>query len=608
MACLAIDVGTCNTCACVTRDGVVEIVRDDGDLLIPSVIRYNNDGSIQCIGKNAYRNYWSAKNVVRCFKRIIGYHMNSKVMSEYMKNCVCRVVEGDDGFPAFEMPGFPENELTPTLCTQHMIEYIMDLATRQREIRFDELVVTVPAFFDNIQKNEVLKAATAADICDEDNIRIAYEPVAAALDYGVVAGDQKSRIMVVDIGGGTTDICVIDINDKKFSVKSTNGDNHLGGDDITNTLRDYILRKYEEIFEERLINAPENSKLYQVCSEQLKERVEEAKKLFARDNSVTINDLNVINSNITANGDSSSESSSDDEDRHCITVSYQEFRDMVKPYVDRIINLTIQTLRIVNISEDSIDKVILVGGSSRLRPVQEALRQKYGNKVMVSNNPEECVARGAFRASKIEEKRTGVILKQVISEYYGFPVYDYSTHREKFLVMIPRNTEYPNYREFSTTLYGEKMTDGTYCNDFRLDLFSSSDGTMNTARCLKHFAFYGEYKTQQAIKVILTVDRNGFLNVIIVQTFDGRILLREEKVVKLKVEEIYCEERADDTDSDVSEEYYDDEVPMPDCLPPPPAPLERFPFQLPEVPRDDIEFTSTTSDTEDIVISEDSDY
>ena len=94
MACLAIDVGTCNTCACVTRDGVVEIVRDDGDLLIPSVIRYNNDGSIQCIGKNAYRNYWSAKNVVRCFKRIIGYHMNSKVMSEYMKNCACRSASG----------------------------------------------------------------------------------------------------------------------------------------------------------------------------------------------------------------------------------------------------------------------------------------------------------------------------------------------------------------------------------------------------------------------------------------------------------------------------------------------------------------------------------
>ena len=313
---------------------------------------------------------------------------------------------------------------------------------------------------------------------------------------------------------------------------------------------------------------------------------------------------------------------------------------MVKPYVDRIINLTIQTLRIGNISEDSIDKVILVGGSSRLRPVQEALRQKYGNKVMVSNNPEECVARGALRASKIEEKRTGVYLKLVITEYYGFPVYDYSTHREKFLVMIPRNTEYPNYREFSTTLYGEKMTDGTYCNDFRLDLFSSSDGTMRTARFLKQFAFYGEYKTQQAIKVILTVDRNGFLNVIIVQTFDGRILLREEKVVKLKTKMRYDDDsdrdsdRDSDSDSDrdtdenedsygddvmdseLSEEDYEEEVPEPDflpppperdVLPPPPAPLERFPFHLPEVPRDDIEFTSTTSDTADIVISEDSD-
>ena len=82
MACLAIDVGTFNTCACVTNNGVMEMVRDQGDPLIPSVIRYNNNGSVQCIGRNAYRNYWSAKNDVRCFKRINGYRMNSRVMHE----------------------------------------------------------------------------------------------------------------------------------------------------------------------------------------------------------------------------------------------------------------------------------------------------------------------------------------------------------------------------------------------------------------------------------------------------------------------------------------------------------------------------------------------
>ena len=229
MACLAIDVGTFNTCACVTNNGVMEMVRDKGDPLIPSVIRYNNNGSVQCIGRNAYRNYWSAKNVVRCFKRIIGYRMNSRVMHDYMKNCVCRVIEGDDGFPAFRMECFPDNSLTPTLCTQHMIEYVKNLAYRQREMQFDELIITVPAFFDNIQKNEVLKAATAAGICNEDNITIVCEPVAAALDYGVVAGEQNCRIMVVDIGGGSTDICVMDINNKNYSVKSTHGDNHLGG-------------------------------------------------------------------------------------------------------------------------------------------------------------------------------------------------------------------------------------------------------------------------------------------------------------------------------------------------------------------------------------------
>ena len=369
--------------------------------------------------------------------------------------------------------------------------------------------------------------------------------------------------------------------------------------------------------------------------------------------------MNVINSNITANGDSSSDSSSDDEDRHCITVDYQEFRDMVKPYVDRIINLAIQTLRIGKISEDTIDKVILVGGSSRLRPVQEALRQRYGNKVMVSNNPEECVSRGALRASKIEEERTGVFLKLVITEYYGFPVYDYSTHREKFLVMIPRNTEYPNDREFSTNCYLVRKTDGTYITWANVDLYQSSDGTLKHKKLLKRFGFKKATPSSQAIKVIYTIDRNGFITVEIKQTCDGRTLRRKEKVVKLKTKMRYDDDsdrdsdRDSDSDSDrdtdenedsygddvmdseLSEEDYEEEVPEPDFLPPPPEPdflplpqrrevlppspperhalpsppvnLERFPFQLPEVPRDDIEFTSTTSDTADIVISEDSD-
>ena len=402
MACLAIDVGTFNTCACVTNNGVMEMVRDQGDPLIPSVIRYNNNGSVQCIGRKAYRNYWSAKNVVRCFKRIIGYRMNSRVMHDYMKNCVCRVIEGDDGFPAFRMECFPGNSLTPTLCTQHIIEYVKNLAYRQREMQFDELIITVPAFFDNIQKNEVLKAATAAGICNEDNIKIVCEPVAAALDYGVVAGEQNCRIMVVDIGGGTTDICVMDINNKEYSVESTHGDNHLGGDDITNTFCEYIFRKYEEVFYKPLITAPRMSNVFQVCQEQLKDKTEESMKLFAREDRVTIYNLGVINSNITV----ASDSSSDDD---YITINYQEFRDLVKPYVDRIVNLTSRTLQIGNIREDSIDKVILVGESCRLRPVQDALRQMYDNKVIVSNYPDECVVYGTLRASSIEEARTGVV-------------------------------------------------------------------------------------------------------------------------------------------------------------------------------------------------------
>ena len=141
-----------------------------------------------------------------------------------------------------------------------------------------------------------------------------------------------------------------------------------------------------------------------------------------------------MNANIAGNAGSSSDSDSDSDsdgnDGRNITVEFEEFNDLIKPYVERIVNLTTQALQIGNMSENEIDKVILVGGSSRLRSVQEALRRKYGNKVEVSNNPDECVARGALRASAYVRDRIGLNLKQVIPEYYSFPIYDDYTHRE----------------------------------------------------------------------------------------------------------------------------------------------------------------------------------
>ena len=227
---------------------------------------------------------------------------------------------------------------------------------------------------------------------------------------------------------------------------------------------------------------------------------------------------------------------------------------------------------------------------------------------------------------KIEEESTGLVLRQVIPEYYGFPIYDDYTHREKFQVMIPRNTVYPNTREFSTNCYLVRKTDGSYIDWADVDLYQSPDGTLGNAKCLNPFGFSGATPSSQAIKVIYTLDRNGFINVEIIQTCDGRILLQKEKVVEIKVEEKYVEKGADDTDSDVHGEYYEEEVPEPDflplpqrrevlppspperhALPSPPAPLERFPFQLPEVPRDALAFPEMSSDSEDIVISEDSD-
>lgn len=144
---LAIDLGTSNTVGVILEGGRYRIVEIDGSHLLPSAVRYNNDGTIKAVGKAALLHYWIQENVVRFVKRIIGYEVDTPEMRQYMDNCGCQVVKGRDGKAAFVIPAFPDRSLTPTIVSSHIIRCMADNAERQCNSKMDSLVVSVPAFF-----------------------------------------------------------------------------------------------------------------------------------------------------------------------------------------------------------------------------------------------------------------------------------------------------------------------------------------------------------------------------------------------------------------------------------------------------------------------------
>ena len=158
MKSLSIDIGTFNLCAVVSDSHKPLFILDENSpdknrkMIIPSIVRYNADGSVRCIGYDAEKKNRLDDYSDRCVKRIIGYKMNTPEMREYRRSCIREVVEGKDGFPAFKIACFPDNSLTPVKVTTDMIQYIAEEAHKIIEGRVGELVITVPAFFNTQQR------------------------------------------------------------------------------------------------------------------------------------------------------------------------------------------------------------------------------------------------------------------------------------------------------------------------------------------------------------------------------------------------------------------------------------------------------------------------
>lgn len=362
-----IDLGTTNSCIGVYKDEKVEVVNDQqGNRTCPSMVAFSEKGRAfgHAAKSQLVRNY---KNTVYDVKRLIGNTFSSEVVQRDMQNWGFQLVEGEGGKPEIKvMFAKKERTFSPEEISSMVIEHLVGLASGYAGSKITDIVITVPAYFNDSQRRATMDAGELAGF---RVLGVLNEPTAAAIAYGFENQEGAKKILVYDLGGGTFDVTVLHVENHTYSVLATGGDTHLGGDDLDLLMRDIIIQTIEE--EGGSVDRSDKRQMTD-----LRSRAENAK--------IGLSQLDYV------------EIECDKYDCDNITISRAQFEDAVKALIQKTIDLMKSVLADVNLAPSDIDDVVLIGGSSRIPIIKRLLEQIFGvGRVYEKINPDEAVAKGA---------------------------------------------------------------------------------------------------------------------------------------------------------------------------------------------------------------------
>lgn len=479
---IGIDLGTTNSCVAVVEGGKpVVITNAEGSRTTPSVVGFTKDGN-RVIGKLAKNQaITNPHNTVYSIKRFMGRGFDE--VSNEITQVPYKVKSGVRNQAAVHVD-VEDKDFTPQEISALILTKMKETAEEYLGEKITEAVITVPAYFNDSQRQATKDAGKIAGL---EVKRIINEPTAAALAYGV-ENKKEQKIAVYDLGGGTFDISILDISDGVVEVLSTNGDTHLGGDDFDKRVIDWMLSEFKK---QEGIDLASDA----MAMQRLKEAAEKAKIELSGTQSTNIN-LPFITADASG-------------PKHLnLNLSRSEFNRLVSDLVDRSLEPCKKAMKDAGIALSEINEVLLVGGSTRIPAVQEAVEGYFGKKANKSVNPDEVVAIGAAIQGGIlggDSNMNDVLLLDVTPLSLGI-----ETLGGISTVLIPRNTTIPTKKSqvFSTAVDNQPAVD--------IKVLQGERKMANDNKVLGNFQLVGIAPAPRGvpqIEVTFDIDANGIINV-----------------------------------------------------------------------------------------------
>ncbi len=410
---IGIDLGTTNSCVAYMEGAEAKIVpSSEGSRTVPSVVGFTTDEA-KIVGNIAKRQILTnPKKSFYSIKRLIGRKYDSKIVQELKKRVTYEIVPAENGDVRLKMG---DKILSPQEISAYILMYLRDNAEEYLGEEINKSIITVPANFDDSQRQATKDAATIAGL---EVLRIINEPTAACLAYGFHK-KREGKFFIYDLGGGTFDVSILEINEGVFKVLSTRGDSFLGGDDFDRRIVNWIL---EEFKKENGVDISNDPFVFQRI-------VEVSEKAKMELSYTTETEINLPYVYIDDNGP-----------KHIIkTLTRQKLEELTGDLVERTIPYMKEALEKANLSKEDIDDIILVGGQTRMPLIKRKIEEFFGKSPRADINPDEVVAMGAAVQSAIlAGEIKDIVLLDVTPLSLGI-----ETKGDVFTRIIPMNTTIP---------------------------------------------------------------------------------------------------------------------------------------------------------------------